>query len=520
MAALTTVPQLLHFRNLLKPRHGVITLYGYGIKVYVRRGHLIVKDGVGTDQHEGRFARVGHGLRRLVVIGSDGFVSLAALRWLADQKAAFVMLERDGRLIAASGPVGPWDARLRRAQALNRQTPVAVEIARELIRQKLTGQEQIARDRLRDQTVADAIAQARAELQTAETVEAIRSLEAKGAAAYWSAWRSLAITFPKNELEGVPEHWRTFGTRKSPLSGSPRLAANPANAVLNYLYALLESEARLAAVALGLDPGIGFLHVETDARDSLACDLMETVRPHIDAYVLDWIDRQPFRRQWFFEKSDGNCRLMAEFCTRLSETSQTWGGLVAPAAEWVSRTLWSTIRGSRRQIHGPTHLTQMHRRESKGEEFRLPLPLAPQPPRVCPRCGAPVKARKLYCVPCAIAIQRQDFLKIAEQARLTAHTPQAELKRGATQRRRFEAQRKWDKSTHPVWLTEQFYAEQIQPRLGSLEVKTIAASLGVSIPYASNIRGGRRLPHPRHWEMLAQILGLFRQTATGGAQQP
>jgi hypothetical protein len=30
-------------------------------------------------------------LRRIVVIGSDGIVSLAALRWLADQDAAFVM---------------------------------------------------------------------------------------------------------------------------------------------------------------------------------------------------------------------------------------------------------------------------------------------------------------------------------------------------------------------------------------------------------------------------------------------
>src|SRR5438270_12726267 len=132
----------------LKPRYGVITLYGYGIRVYVERGHLIVKDGIGSDRHEGRFARVGHGLRRLVVIGSDGSVSLAALRWLADQDAAFIMLERDGSLIAATGPVGPSDARLRRSQALARETHIALAIARELITQKLAGQEQIARDRL------------------------------------------------------------------------------------------------------------------------------------------------------------------------------------------------------------------------------------------------------------------------------------------------------------------------------------------------------------------------------------
>src|SRR5207245_1283128 len=133
---------------------------------------------------------------------------------------------------------------------------------------------------------------------------------------------------------------------------------------------------------------------ETDARDSLACDLMEAVRPHIDAYLLDWVGRQPFRREWFFEKSDGNCRLMAQFCLRLSETTQTWGALVAPVAEWIAQKLWSTVRGSGRQVRPATHLTQAHRREVKAAGFSLPLRPAPQPPRVCPRCGASVKAGK------------------------------------------------------------------------------------------------------------------------------
>jgi hypothetical protein len=249
--------------------------------------------------------------------------------------------------------------------------------------------------------------------------------------------------------------------------------------------------------------------VETDARDSLASDLMEPVRPHIDAYLLDWLRRQPFRREWFFEKSDGNCRLMAQFCLRLSETAQTWGCLIAPVAEWVSRRLWSTIRTSGRHGGPATRLTQAHRRATKGEEFLVPLPPAPQPPRVCPRCGASVKSGKSHCTPCAIALQRQGFLKIAEQGRTASHSAESELKRGATQRKRHEAQRNWHIWSHPSWLTEQFYSEQIQPRLGTVEVKTIAAALGVSITYASYIRAGRRRPHPRHWSNLAQILGRY-----------
>ncbi len=121
MTATKTVPQLRHSNNSHAeqrvPRHGVVTLYGYGIQVRLDRGHLLLEDGIGADRRQYRLPRVGHGLKRLVVIGSDGTVSLSALRWLADQKAAFGMLDRDGSVLATVGPVRPSDARLRRTQA-------------------------------------------------------------------------------------------------------------------------------------------------------------------------------------------------------------------------------------------------------------------------------------------------------------------------------------------------------------------------------------------------------------------
>jgi CRISPR-associated protein Cas1 len=87
--------------------------------------------------------------------------------------------------------------------------------------------------------------------------------------------------------------------------------------MLNYLYAILESEARLAISELGLDPGIGFLHSDTRTRDSLACDLMEPIRPQVDAFLLDWLRRAPLQRKWFFEERNGNCRLTSGFAAAL-----------------------------------------------------------------------------------------------------------------------------------------------------------------------------------------------------------
>ena len=168
MAAAKTVPELLSTCNsgqakvspvqsVSVPRSGVVTLFGYGINVRVERGHLLAEDGIGQERRRFRLPRVGHGLQRLVVIGSDGSISLAALRWLADQNAAFVMLERDGSLLATTGAVRSSDARLRRAQALAHQSEAALYISRELISQKLQGQEHVVRDKLRNLSTADSI---------------------------------------------------------------------------------------------------------------------------------------------------------------------------------------------------------------------------------------------------------------------------------------------------------------------------------------------------------------------------
>jgi CRISPR-associated endonuclease Cas1 len=510
MAANKTVPQLPISHNFpiefLIPRHGVVTLYGYGIQVRVDRGHLFLEDGIGADRRRYRLPRVGHGLRRLVVIGPDGIVSLAALRWLADQDASFAMLERDGSVLATMGPVRPSDAKLRRAQALAHSSGAALQISRELISQKLAGQEQVARNKLLDTTTAYKIAQFRAEVPSADSVTTIRLIESQAARAYWSAWSTLPINFPKNQLLRVPEHWRSFGTRVSPLTGSPRLAANPPNAILNYLYALLESEARLAAAALGLDPGMGVLHVDTTARDSLACDLMEVVRPQVDAYLIDWVTRQSLNREWFFEKHDGNCRLMAPLAARLSETAQTWGRAVAPITEWAAHAFWSTIRKSNTSFI--TRLTQSNKRPAKGRPLIAPAKPASQLQSVCRICGTLVSLDGKYCSECDASTARERIVEIAKAGRIASQAPGPKARRAETQRRHALAKKVWQPSSLPAWLNEESYVSKIQPLLAGIANPVIMSALGVSVTYAVAIRTGRRRPHPRHWQALAGLTGV------------
>jgi CRISPR/Cas system-associated endonuclease Cas1 len=418
-----------------------------------------------------------------------------------------VMLDRDGSVLATTGPVRSSDSKLRRSQSLSISNGAGLRIARDLISKKLSGQEQVARHKLLDSSTADIIARYKAELPQADSLSTIRLIESQAARAYWSAWSTLPVNFPKTDLARVPEHWQSFGARVSPLTGSPRLAANPANAILNYLYCVLESESRLAAAALGLDPGLGVLHVDTPARDSLACDIMEPVRSAVDSYVLDWITRQPLKREWFFQQRDGNCRLMAPFAVRLSETASIWRRVVSPVAEWINKQFWLTTQKQTHSIDAPTHLTQAHRREVKGGLPETTVRVVQPTENLCPGCGKTIRNDSSTCIQCAIPNATKNMLDAARIGRLTANGPGAQAKRARKAQKNALAQHSWKESDQPAWLTPELFAEKIQPLLSSVPMSSIRHAIGVSRWYASKIRKGYR-PHPRHWQKLTELAGI------------
>lgn len=95
-----------------------------------------------------------------------------------------------------------------------------------------------------------------------------------------------------------------------------------------------------------------------------------------------------------------------------------------------------------------------------------------------------------------------------ERARIAGRTPEAQRKRGNTQRQHRQSQSEWSQATQPEWLSEAFYAKEIQPKLPALSSSFIASRLGVSRCYAGRIRHGYR-PHPRHWHALADLVEVM-----------
>ena len=512
MAASPNLPQSPNSDKSAASKSGVLTIHGFGIRLRMQSGHLEIEDGIGQNRRKIRLARVGHGLRRLVMIGSDGFITLEALRWIADQGAAFTMLDRRGKVLAVTGPVSPSEAKLRRAQALALGNGVALKISKKLISQKLAGQESVVREMLHASTnAADTISRFRDELPRADSLDQVRLIESQAARCYWQSWSALPIRWPRKDQPRVAEHWKFFGSRISPLTQSPRLASTPPNTLLNFLYSLLESESRLSAVAMGLDPGLGLLHMDTANRDSLACDIMEPIRPKCDAFALNWLQTEPLRRSDFWEDRNGNCRLASPLAIKLCETSDSWRRLVAPVAEYVAQEIWSSVskpasrsKLARRMI--ATRLTQQNKCEVKGST--IPAVKQPKPEHVCCGCGNPIRPERNHCAKCAIDSATERLVYAARVGRVAARSPEARAKHVASRQRHAEACSAWNASRQPAWLTGKVFSQQIQPLLAHIPTSAIRSRIGVSRWYAGKIRQGYR-PHPRHWLALGRLVGII-----------
>jgi hypothetical protein len=196
---------------------------------------------------------------------------------------------------------------------------------------------------------------------------------------------------------------------------------------------------------------------------------------------------------------------MGSFAVRLSETAPTWARAVAPIAEWIAREFWSTIR--RPDAPFTTRLTQANKRQVKANTIPF-TPPAPQPENICLGCGKPVAKASTRCAICAVEASREKMLEVARRGRIASKSPESRARVAVTQRRQQTARWSWQSSNQPSWLTEEVYTNKIQPRLVSATLSEIASAIDVSIPYASEIRKGKRQPHPRHWQKLARLSGV------------
>jgi CRISP-associated protein Cas1 len=101
------------------------------------------------------------------------------------------------------------------------------------------------------------------------TIDALLGIEGRAAFSYFGAWQSLPLRWRGTARHPIPEDWYRVGQRQSlntRTKGRNRFASHPVNAILNYAYAVLESQVRMWIIAEGYDPTIGYLHTNSERR--------------------------------------------------------------------------------------------------------------------------------------------------------------------------------------------------------------------------------------------------------------
>jgi CRISPR-associated protein Cas1 len=248
-----------------------------------------------------------HNCESLFVFGPDIYVSPAAMR-LCWQNGASVCYFTDwGRLEARVEGVPQGSVLLRRAQhRAAGSAAAAAALARAFVAGKLHNTRWLLARSARDvaaeadaaplRTVTDALAHLLRELERApDDPDIIRGIEGRAAALHFEVF-SL--------------HLRPALRTRFPFDGrNRRPPRDPINGLLSFLYALLRHDCVSALTAIGLDPFVGFLHVDRAGRESLALDLMEEFRPWTERLALTLLNRGELKARDFELRDGGACEL-------------------------------------------------------------------------------------------------------------------------------------------------------------------------------------------------------------------
>lgn len=315
----------------MKPRRRVrdrrktpLILCGHGVSMRVENGALVIRDGFTHYPQEQTAYRYFRGdlelPPRIILLDGSGTLSFDVLSWLGEQGVALARVKWNGEVaVVASGSGYAADQakvdwqRQTRSDDARRFTFASQLIQRKLAASCVTLESCIPASPARDiaiQKATDGIARLR-DTQTGD-MNAVYAVEGDCANAYFAAWKAISIRWKGISRRPVPPSWMTYRSRSSLLSGlkpKNRLASHPINAMLNYAYAVRQTQLHIEAITDGYNPTLGIMHNRHQGSAAYILDLIEPERPMVDATVLQLIFAQSFSADDFVIRNDGVCRL-------------------------------------------------------------------------------------------------------------------------------------------------------------------------------------------------------------------
>jgi hypothetical protein len=324
------------------------------------------------------------------------------------------------------------------------------------------------------------------------------------------------------------------------LTGKPLRAATPGNALLNYLYRVLESEMVIALLGVGFDPGIAIFHLDRDRRSSLAADAIEAVRHYVDCWLAAWLAASRFAKRDFVESEDGEIRITRPLTSHLAMSGPIWRRAATAVSGWLAQSFGRVAGAGGVLIAAggiipvpqnlPPALTRSGRLFPPLSPL-LPVFLAPSRahrpaavkddpiPRTCHECGRalPLRRRKFCSEECATSYysdtQFQAIVAALASRRVDPKRSRAanlaigkKASRNAASRHAWRSRPAWSETDDEA--LRRWYADAVYPALTRCKLTAIMHATGLSKQFSITIRAGRLTPHPRHFAAIAKLAGV------------
>jgi CRISP-associated protein Cas1 len=314
-----------------QPRHNPLILAGHGVSLRIEAGTLLIRNGFThypQNQETYRYFKGDADLPpRIIMLDGSGSITFEVLTWLNEQKVRLVKIDWTGNAVTVIS--GDSFASNRHRVAWQTETlsdpRKRMQFCNTLITKKIEGcvltlEKALCRSAAWERAMQRAYADlSRLELDPPKDVDALRTLEANSAAAYFRAWKATPLRWRESARHPIPEDWHFVGSRTSRfnLAGNTN-ASHPVNAILNYAYAVLQSQVQIKAVADGYDPMLGIMHYERDGAPAFVFDMMEPDRPKVDRAVLGFLKSEALHPADFTIREDGVVRLNPELAKRVA----------------------------------------------------------------------------------------------------------------------------------------------------------------------------------------------------------
>lgn len=248
-----------------------------------------------------------HHLEGIVCFGRVN-MSTALMAEAASRDLTISFFSESGRFQSRVVSATSGNVLLRREQYRRADQPDAcLRIARSIVAAKIQNsrvnllrgarESEVPDDVAALKAAANRLANALDTLAHVQTIDSARGCEGDAARNYFDAFNALI----RQQRESFS---MTERSRRPPL--------DPLNALLSFVYSLLTHEMAGALEAVGLDPAVGFLHVDRPGRLSLALDLVEEFRALLaDRLVLSLVNLRQVRPDGFETQPGGAVQMNA-----------------------------------------------------------------------------------------------------------------------------------------------------------------------------------------------------------------